>query len=132
MSAPGRDQLAVLSIVKMHDMQHTHTNMHHVCIQYIYIAYYYIMYHSHLLGITLDYSRHWLLVILREISVEAYDVLGDSQQRKAYDAERADFHRRPETSQGRQAGMRSQRGGGEVEEKGSLLNHILILYTEKR
>lgn len=41
---------------------------------------------------------------------EAYDVLGDSQQRKAYDAELADFHRRPETSQGRQAGMRSQRG----------------------
>ena len=47
MSAPGRDQLAVLSIVKMYDMQHQHTNMHHVCIQfsvymgiytYIYIA----------------------------------------------------------------------------------------------
>lgn len=76
------------------------------------------MYHSYLLGITLDYSRHWLLVILREISIEAYDVLGDSQQRKAYDAERADFHRRPETSQGRQAGMRSQKGGGEVEKKG--------------
>ena len=81
------------------------------------------MYHSYLLGITLDYSRHWLLV-LREISVEAYDVLGDSQQRKAYDAELADFHRRPETSQGRQAGMRSQKGGGEVEKKGGLLNHI--------
>ena len=74
MSAPGRDQLAVLSIVKMYDMQHQHTNMHHVCIQfsvymgiytYIYIyCIYYIVYHSHLLGITLDYSRHWLLVIL--------------------------------------------------------------------
>ena len=82
------------------------------------------MYHSYLLGITLDYFRHWLLVILREISIEAYDVLGDSQQRKAYDAELADFHRRPETSQGRQAGMRSQRGGREVEKKGGLLNHI--------
>ena len=83
------------------------------------------MYHSYLLGITLDYSRHWLLVVLREISIEAYDVLGDSQQRKAYDAERADFHRRPETSQGRQAGMRSQRGwGGSGKKEGSLLNHI--------
>lgn len=86
------------------------------------------MYHSHLLGITLDYSRHWLLVLLREISIEAYDVLGDSQQRKAYDAERADFHRRHETSQGRQAGMRSQKGGGEVEKKGV----YWIIYTLNR
>jgi len=83
------------------------------------------MYHSHLLGITLDYSRHWLLV-LREISIEAYDVLGDSQQRKAYDAELADFHRRPETSQGRQAGMRSQRGGGGSGKKGGFIESYIL------
>ena len=35
MSPPGRDQLAVLSLVKMYGLQNT--NMHHVCIQHIYI-----------------------------------------------------------------------------------------------
>lgn len=68
------------------------------------------------------------MLFFREISIEAYDVLGDSQQRKAYDAELADFHRRPETSQGRQAGMRSQRGWGEVEKKGV----YWIIYTLNR
>ncbi len=51
-------------------------------------------------------------------------MLGDSQQRKAYDAQGADFHRRPETSQGHQAGMRSQRGWGKLDQKGNLYREV--------